>query len=50
MDYKVTDAELTAVADALRQQSGSNEQIEWPNGYVTVIQQNTYESGDTIRF
>lgn len=36
-DYLVTDAELTDVADAIREKGGTSAQLEWPDGYVDAI-------------
>lgn len=36
-DYKVTDTELTSVANKIRTKGGSQAQLEWPTGYVSAI-------------
>ena len=36
-DYKVTDTELTAVADAIRSKGGTEAQLEWSSGFVSAI-------------
>lgn len=45
-DYVVKDDSLTAVADAIRAKSGSNEQLEFPDGFVRGIS-NIASSGVT---
>ena len=35
--YVVTEDELTAVADAIREKGGTSAQLEWPDGYVDAI-------------
>ena len=35
--YRVTDAELTQVATAIRAKTGSTANLRWPDGYVTAI-------------
>lgn len=37
MDYKVTDAELTSVADAIRTKGGTSAPLEWTDGFVSAI-------------
>lgn len=37
-DYKVTDSELTAVANAIRTKGGTNENLEWYSGFVSAIE------------
>lgn len=36
-DYKVTDTELTAVANAIRTKGGTSAQLEWHTGFVAAI-------------
>ena len=36
-DYKVTDTELIAVADAIRTKGGTSAVLEWPTGYIDAI-------------
>lgn len=36
-DYKVTDTELTAVANAIRTKGGTQAQLEWHTGFVSAI-------------
>lgn len=36
-DYLVTDTELTAVADAIREKGDTSAALEWPDGYVSAI-------------
>lgn len=36
-DYKVTDSELTSVANAIRTKGGTQAQLEWPTGFSTAI-------------
>ena len=36
--YKGTDAELTAVANAIRAKGGTSAQLEWPSGFVSAIE------------
>lgn len=53
MDYLTTDAELRAVADAIRAQTGSSQPIEYPAGFVSEIGQisgSEYESADNKRY
>jgi hypothetical protein len=38
MDYKVTDAELTQVADAIRARSGKSEKLVWPWGFEKTVE------------
>lgn len=37
MDYKVTDTELTAVANAIRTKGGTSAPLEWNSGFVDAI-------------
>lgn len=37
-DYKVTDTELTAVADAIRTKGGTSADLEWNNGFISAIE------------
>ena len=37
-DYKVTDTELTSIANAIRTKGGTQEQLEWPTGFVNAIE------------
>lgn len=37
MEYKVTDAELTGIADAIRQKGGTVELLEFPDGFRSAI-------------
>lgn len=48
MNYKVTDTQLTSVANAIRTKGGTLELLQWPDGYVTAVQNipiETYEDG-----
>lgn len=36
-DYKVTDTQLTAIADAIRAKTGSNASLAFPTGFVSAI-------------
>lgn len=38
MEYKTTDTSLTAVADAIRTKGGTTADLEWPDEYVTAIE------------
>lgn len=38
-DYKVTDAELTSIANAIRTKGGTQAQLEWPTGFVSAVQE-----------
>lgn len=44
MNYVVQDTSLTAVADAIRKQTKSTEQIPFPNGFVSEIEKMDAES------
>ena len=35
--YKVTDTELTNVANAIRQKGGTQALLEWPNGFISAV-------------
>ncbi len=37
-DYKVTDTELTSIANAIRTKGGTQAQLEFPTGFVSAIQ------------
>ena len=37
-DYKVTDTELTSIANAIRTKGGTQAQLEFPTGFVSSIQ------------
>lgn len=37
MDYKVTDTELTGVANHIRTKGGTSAPLEWPTGYENAI-------------
>jgi len=37
MDYKVTDTELTSIANAIRAKGGTSAQLTFPNDFVTAI-------------
>lgn len=37
-DYLVTDTELSAVADAIREKGDTSAVLEWPNGYVSAVE------------
>lgn len=37
-DYKVTDTELTSIANAIRTKGGTQAQLEWPSGFISAIQ------------
>lgn len=37
MDYKVTDTELTSIANAIRTKGGTSAQLTFPNDFVTAI-------------
>ena len=36
-DYKVTDSELTSVANAIRTKGGTQAQLEWPTGFSNAV-------------
>lgn len=36
-DYKVTDTELTGIANAIRTKGGTSEQLVFPNGFTSAI-------------
>ena len=36
-DYKVTDTELTSVANAIRTKGGTQAQLEWPTGFADAV-------------
>lgn len=36
-NYKVTDTELTGVANAIRTKGGTSAQLEWPSGFSSAI-------------
>ena len=54
MDYRTTDAELKAVADAIRSMTGSDAPIVYPNGFASEIKGidsgEHYESADEKRY
>lgn len=37
-DYKVTDTELTSIANAIRTKGGTSSQLEFPTGFVSAVQ------------
>lgn len=37
MDYKVTDTELTSVADAIRTKGSTSALLEWPDGFAQAV-------------
>lgn len=37
-DYKVTDTELTSVANAIRTKGGTSAQLEWPAEFISAVQ------------
>lgn len=37
MDYRVTDLELTSVADAIRAKGSTSAPLEWPDGYAQAV-------------
>ena len=37
-NYKVTDTELTSVANAIRTKGGTQAQLEWPAGFVSAVE------------
>lgn len=37
MDYKVTDTELTSVADAIRTKGSTSAPLEWPDGFAQAV-------------
>lgn len=37
-DYKVTDTELTSIANAIRTKGGTQAQLEFPTGFVSAVQ------------
>lgn len=47
MDYKVTDTELTNLANAIRQRGNTSESLAWCNGYINAISAIPQPSGDT---
>lgn len=36
-EYKVTDTELTSIADAIRTRGGTSAQLEFPTGFVSAV-------------
>lgn len=42
--YLVLDSELTSVANAIRTKSGTNEDLTFPNEFITAIENITTES------
>lgn len=38
VDYKVTDTELTSIANAIRTKGGTQAQLEFPTGFVSAVQ------------
>lgn len=36
-NYKVTDTELTALADAIREKGGTSAALEWPSGFISAV-------------
>ena len=36
MDYRVTDAELSQVADSIRTKGGTNSPLTWPDGFSSA--------------
>ena len=45
-NYLVTDTELTNVANSIREKGGTTESLNWPNGYITAVEDIT-TGGDT---
>lgn len=45
-NYKVTDTELTSVANAIRTKGGTQAQLEWPTGFVSAV--NDISGGGTV--
>lgn len=37
MDYKVTDTELTSVADTIRSKAGTSSPLVWPTGFSDAV-------------
>lgn len=37
-DYKVTDTELTSIANAIRTKGGTSAQLEFPTAFVSAVQ------------
>lgn len=53
IEYKVTDEELTAVADAIRTKGDTSEKLEWHDGFVTAIEEiplDGFEDGTNIEY
>lgn len=54
MDYLTTDAELKAVADAIRAKTGGSSPITYPDGFTSEIGKidggTEYESADDKRY
>ena len=47
-DYKVSDAQLTSIANAIRAKGGTSGQLEFPSGFVTAIQNIPTGGGSTL--
>lgn len=45
-DYKVTDTELTSIANAIRTKGGTSAQLEFPTGFVSAVQAIPTGGGD----
>lgn len=45
MDYKVTDTELIALADAIRAKGGTQADLEWSNGFISAVNDISAGSG-----
>lgn len=48
MDYKVTDTELTSIANAIRTKGGTSEPLTFPNEFITAVQ-NIPTGGGTLQ-
>ena len=46
-DYKVTDTELTSIANAIRTKGGTQAQLEFPTGFVSAVQAIPTGGGET---
>lgn len=49
-DYKVTDTELTSIANAIRTKGGTQAQLEFPTGFVSAVQAIPTGGGSNIKY
>ena len=47
-NYKVSDIELTSIADAIRTKGGTNTSLSFPSEFITAIENLSISSGETI--